>query len=94
MKQIVDNADIQEISKPRKPQGFAAMSPERRREIASLGGKKAHANGTAHEFQSGSELAKNAGIKGGSAPRISRGRKIPAALPIDLINEDYASKVA
>jgi len=82
---------IEEISKPRRPRGFAAMSAEKRAEIASKGGKAAHANGTAHEFQTGSELAKNAGIKGGSAPRISRGRKIPAALPIDLINEDWVA---
>ena len=67
---------IEEISKPRRPRGFAAMSVEKRAEIASKGGKKAHAMGTAHKFKFGSELAKNAGIKGGKAPHISRGRKI------------------
>jgi GNAT superfamily N-acetyltransferase len=30
--------------------GFAAISPERQREIASQGGKKAHADGTAHRY--------------------------------------------
>ena len=37
---------------PRKKarRGFAAMSPEKQKEIASLGGKAAHAKGTAHEF--------------------------------------------
>lgn len=30
--------------------GFASMSPEKQREIASKGGKAAHAKGTAHEF--------------------------------------------
>jgi general stress protein YciG len=41
--------------------GFAAMDPQRVREIASLGGKTAHQNGTAHEFTS--EEARAAGKK-------------------------------
>jgi uncharacterized protein len=45
--------------------GFAAMSPEKQREIASLGGKAAHAMGTAHEFSS--EEAREAGRLGGEA---------------------------
>ncbi len=32
--------------------GFASMSPERRKEIASLGGKRAHEKGTAHRWDS------------------------------------------
>ena len=32
--------------------GFASMDPARQREIASQGGKAAHAKGTAHEFTS------------------------------------------
>jgi general stress protein YciG len=47
---------------PRK-RGFAAMSPERVKEIASMGGKKAHEVGTAHEFNS--KEAQAAGRKGG-----------------------------
>lgn len=43
--------------------GFASMDPERQREIASRGGKAAHAKGTAHEFTS--EEARRAGAKGG-----------------------------
>jgi general stress protein YciG len=39
-----------EISKIRKPRGFAVMAPEKQREIASRGGKVAHAKGAAHEF--------------------------------------------
>jgi len=52
---------------PRKKsrRGFAAMSPEKQREIASLGGKAAHAKGTAHEFTS--EEARAAGHQGGVA---------------------------
>lgn len=45
--------------------GFAAMSAERQREIASRGGRAAHAQGTAHEFSS--EEARAAGRKGGQA---------------------------
>jgi hypothetical protein len=43
--------------------GFAAMSAEVHREIASKGGKAAHAKGTAHEFTL--EEARLAGRKGG-----------------------------
>lgn len=50
--------------------GFAAMSAEKQREIASLGGKSAHAKGTAHEFNS--EEARIAGSKGGKAARVKR----------------------
>lgn len=50
--------------------GFAAMSAEKQREIASLGGKWAHAKGTAHEFTSAEALA--AGAKGGKAAREKR----------------------
>lgn len=56
--------------------GFAAMSPERQREIASMGGKAAHAKGTAHQFTS--EEAREAGRKGGVA--VSRDRAHMAAI--------------
>lgn len=41
-----------EGSAPRAKRGFAAMSPERQRQIASLGGRAAHLSGHAHEFTS------------------------------------------
>ena len=41
-----------EGSAPRAKRGFAAMAPERQREIASLGGRAAHQSGHAHEFTS------------------------------------------
>jgi hypothetical protein len=41
-----------EGSAPRAKRGFAAMSPERQRQIASLGGRAAHQSGHAHEFTS------------------------------------------
>jgi len=43
--------------------GFAAMSPERQRQIASEGGRAAHKQGVAHEWNS--DEAKRAGRKGG-----------------------------
>jgi len=43
--------------------GFAAMSPEQQRAIASKGGREAHRQGTAHEFSS--EEARAAGRLGG-----------------------------
>ena len=45
--------------------GFAAMDEEKQREIASKGGRAAHAKGTAHEFTP--EEAREAGRKGGEA---------------------------
>lgn len=47
--------------------GFASMSVEKRRAIASMGGKKAHEVGTAHQFTT--EEAIVAGKKGGSVKR-------------------------
>jgi general stress protein YciG len=43
----------------RSVRGFAAMDPQRQREIASLGGRAAHQSGHAHEFTS--EEARAAG---------------------------------
>lgn len=45
----------------RRLRGFAAMSPEKKREIASLGGRAAHASGRAHTFST--EEARAAGKK-------------------------------
>lgn len=58
--------------KPRRPRGFAAMDRKKVSEIASKGGKAAHAAGTAHQFSS--DEARNAGRKGGVAPHVRRGR--------------------
>jgi general stress protein YciG len=48
------------------------MSPEKQREIASKGGRAAHAKGTAHEWSS--EEARAAGRKGGMMSRGGRGK--------------------
>jgi general stress protein YciG len=52
------------------------MDREKQREIASKGGRAAHAKGTAHEFDSGE--AREAGRKGGMA--VSRNRDHMAAI--------------
>ena len=52
--------------------GFASMSPEKQREIASKGGRAAHQKGTAHEWSS--DEAREAGRKGGMASRGGRGK--------------------
>ena len=56
------------MSEGSKRQGFASMTPERRSEIAAMGGRAAHAKGTAHEYSPGEE-ARAAGRKGGLARR-------------------------
>ena len=43
--------------------GFASMDEDKQRAIAAEGGRAAHAQGTAHEFDS--EEAREAGRKGG-----------------------------
>ncbi|MHB2016863.1 MAG: KGG domain-containing protein [Candidatus Xenobia bacterium] len=69
--------------------GFASMDEEKQRQIASLGGKAAHAKGTAHEFTP--EEARNAGRKGGQA--VSRDRTHMASIGRkggETVSEDRA----
>jgi uncharacterized protein len=62
-----DQQREQEISSStngrRSNRGFAAMSPERQKQIASEGGRAAHKLGVAHEWNS--DEARKAGKKGG-----------------------------
>jgi general stress protein YciG len=58
--------------RPKARRGFASMSPDKQREIASKGGRAAHAKGTAHEWSSGE--ARDAGRKGGMVSRGGRGK--------------------
>lgn len=60
----------EEAPRPRR-RGFAAMDRSRVKEIASKGGRAAHAAGTAHQFNS--DEARVAGKKGGMAPHVRRG---------------------
>ena len=75
--------------KPRKPRGFAAMDRKKVSEIASKGGKAAHAAGTAHQFTS--DEARVAGKKGGVAPHVRRGRG-PRITPAEAkpVNDEEA----
>ena len=54
--------------------GFASMSAEKQREIASKGGRAAHEKGTAHEWMA--DEARNAGRKGGQVSCGGRGRLV------------------
>ncbi len=63
-------------SSRKSARGFASMDHGKQREIASKGGRAAHAKGTAHEFDSNE--ARAAGRKGGMA--VSRNREHMAAI--------------
>lgn len=52
--------------------GFASMSPDKQREIASKGGRAAHASGNAHQWDS--QEAREAGRKGGQASKTGRAK--------------------
>ncbi len=60
-----NSSNTTENSTPATPvrakRGFAVLSPEKKREIASMGGKAAHEHGRAHRFTS--EEARAAGKK-------------------------------
>jgi len=67
---LQENAKESNDSSTRAPKrslrGFAAMDPQRQREIASLGGRAAHQSGHAHEFTT--EEARAAGKKRHARP--------------------------
>jgi hypothetical protein len=58
------------MTETKKPKGFAAMTQEKRKEIASMGGKAAHAQGVGHQWTR--ETAALAGKKGGTAKHANR----------------------
>src|SRR5260370_42648011 len=62
--------------RPKSNRGFASMDMGKQREIASKGGKAAHAQGRAHEFTA--DEARVAGRKGGEV--VSRDRTHIAAI--------------
>ena len=62
--------------RPKSNRGFASMDMGKQREIASKGGKAAHAQGRAHEFSA--DEARVAGRKGGEV--VSRDRAHMAAI--------------
>jgi general stress protein YciG len=61
MEPITTTNDAAKPAPKKSLRGFAAMDPQRQREIASLGGRAAHQSGHAHEFTS--EEARAAGKK-------------------------------
>ena len=66
--------EVHVTSERKERRGFASMSPERQKEIASKGGRAAHEKGTAHEWTP--EEARRAGRKGGQVSRGGRGRLV------------------
>jgi general stress protein YciG len=64
--------------------GFASMSPEKQREIASKGGRAAHEKGTAHEWSQ--DEARAAGRKGGQISRGGRGRLVQDASDVNNVS--------
>ena len=89
------NETSSETPKARRPRGFAAMDRTKVSEIASKGGKAAHAAGTAHQFTS--DEARAAGKKGGVAPHVRRGRgprqsaTMPVAEPVSDSSKEAKS---
>ncbi|MDQ3023057.1 MAG: KGG domain-containing protein [bacterium] len=68
--QPAGQSGAQENGQRRRGRGFASMDPERVSEIASMGGKAAHAQGVAHEWTT--DEARAAGRKGGQSSRGAR----------------------
>jgi hypothetical protein len=68
--QRYEEVDMNDSNVKARGRGFASMDSEKQRRIASLGGRAAHQQGTAHEFSS--EEAREAGRKGGEAVSANR----------------------
>jgi len=69
--------------------GFASMSAEKQREIASKGGRAAHEKGTAHEWTP--DEARAAGRKGGQISRGGRGRLVSDSADMNMGSSDTGS---
>lgn len=65
-----DETSTEAVAAPKQARGFALLSPERRAEVSSKGGVRAHLAGTGHEWTKAE--AKAAGRKGGQAKRRPR----------------------
>ena len=72
--------------------GFASMSADKQREIASKGGRAAHEKGTAHEWSP--DEARQAGRKGGQISRGGRGRLAPPGPAMDTANNLVTAHVS
>lgn len=71
-----DTDNLKPVAK-KSLRGFAAMDPQRQREIASLGGRAAHQSGHAHEFTS--EEARAAGKKRHARAQAASASDLPRA---------------
>lgn len=69
--------------------GFASMSTDKQREIASKGGRAAHEKGTAHEWTP--DEARNAGRKGGQISRGGRGRLVTPTTDVTNLGTAHVS---
>src|SRR5438093_12237486 len=90
------STEWQEVSVAKEDRGFASMDRVKQREIASKGGKAAHAKGTAHEWTS--EEAREAGRNGGMPRhrRKSSGDEAEANPPAETggADEEQGSEVS
>ena len=77
----IGGATVNMNANRKERRGFASMSPEKQREIASKGGRAAHEKGTAHEWTA--DEARTAGRKGGQVSRGGRGRLAPTSSDIE-----------
>ena len=68
----------------KEDRGFASMNRDRQREIASKGGKAAHQQGTAHEWDS--YEASEAGRKGGIASARARAARRAGITPATVVD--------
>jgi uncharacterized protein len=68
-----------DTDRPKARRGFASMSPEKQREIASKGGRMAHQKGAAHKWTVAE--AREAGRKGGCARHGHRVVTPPESVP-------------
>ncbi len=62
----------------KQPRGFAALTPEQHRAIASSGGRAAHAQGTAHKFTPAE--GRSAGQRGGATVIAKHGKSHMASI--------------
>lgn len=69
--------------------GFASMSADKQREIASKGGRAAHEKRTAHEWTA--DEARAAGRKGGQISRGGRGRLVATAMDVTNLGTAHVS---
>jgi len=74
MEKIKNENGSQLSNREKSNRGFAAMSSEKQKEIARKGGRAAHEQGVAHEWNS--EEARMAGKKGGQSRGNGRNKSL------------------